>query len=238
MKNIWAIVTARRNSKSIKRKNIVKLGNKKIIEYSFDVLDKIRKKRQIQKIIVSSDDEIIKKLSKKFNFEYHKRIKKLSGDRVNSVDVVKDVLNTAKNSGYKLPEYFLLIQPTSVFIQKEHLNKIINKLKTNKFKSAQTIIKVPHQFHAYNQRELFNTKVKFLFEKKRMLMHNKQTKPSFYSYGNLIASNTNKFLKESNFFIKPSFGLLIKNIYGFELDNIFDLKVAQQLVKKKINYYE
>ena len=49
MKNIWAIVTARRNSKSIKRKNIVKLGNKKIIEYSFDVLDKIRKKRQIQK---------------------------------------------------------------------------------------------------------------------------------------------------------------------------------------------
>ena len=44
MKNIWAIVTARRNSKSIKRKNIVKLGNKKIIEYSFDVLDKIRKK--------------------------------------------------------------------------------------------------------------------------------------------------------------------------------------------------
>ena len=67
-----------------------------------------------------------------------------------------------------------------------------------------------------------------------MLMHNKQTKPSFYSYGNLIASNTNKFLKESNFFIKPSFGLLIKNIYGFDLDNIFDLKVAQQLVKKKL----
>ena len=96
-----------------------------------------------------------------------KELKSFLGIGVNSVDVVKDVLNTAKNSGYKLPEYFLLIQPTSVFIQKEHLNKIINKLKTNKFKSAQTIIKVPHQFHAYNQRELFNTKVKFLFEKKK-----------------------------------------------------------------------
>ena len=85
---------------------------------------------------------------------------------------------------------------------------------------------------------IFVYSMEFLFEKKRMLMHNKQTKPSFYSYGNLIASNTNKFLKENNFFLKPSFGLLIKNIYGFDLDNIFDLKVAQQLIKKKIKYYE
>ena len=134
MKDIWAIVTARRNSKSIKRKNIVKLGNKKIIEYSFDVLDQIRKKKQIQKIIVSSDDEVIKKLSIKFNFDYYKRIKKLSGDRVNSVEVVKDVLNTAQTLGHKLPEYFLLIQPTSVFIQKKHLNKIIGHFLIMTFK--------------------------------------------------------------------------------------------------------
>ena len=89
-----------------------------------------------------------------------------------------------------------------------------------------------------NQRYLKNQKTGFIFEKKRMLMHNKQTKPIFYAYGNLIASNTDKFIKNKNFFLKPSFGLPIKNIFGFDVDNNYDLKVIKQLLMKKISSYE
>ena len=71
-----------------------------------------------------------------------------------------------------------------------------------------------------------------------MKMHNKQTKPVFYAYGNLIASKTDQFIKYQNFFLKPSFGLPIKNIFGFDVDNKFDLKIVQQLLKKKMSIYE
>lgn len=232
----WAIVTARRNSKSIIRKNIKKIKNKELIKYSFDQLIKIK---ELDKIIVSSDDEKIKKICEEYSFEYFKRKKKLSGDLVNSVDVVVDVLKEAKNKFSEIPDYFLLIQPTSIFINKDNIKKIISKLKTEKYNSAQTITKVPHQFHAFNQRILNkNLTTYFVFEEKRMKMHNKQTKPVFYSYGNLIATNSKKFLNKKNFFLKPSYGHVIDRIHGFDLDNAYDLKIINQIVRKPIKFYE
>ena len=47
-KEFWCIVTARRNSKSIKRKNLVKIKGKELIKYSFDVIKKSTKlKKQL-----------------------------------------------------------------------------------------------------------------------------------------------------------------------------------------------
>ena len=69
-------------------------------------------------------------------------------------------------------------------------------------------------------------------------MHNKQTKPKFYAYGNLIACRTKKFLKTENFFVKPSFGYLIPDIYGFDLDNQFDLKILRKIIIKDLSKYE
>ena len=234
--NFWAIVTARRNSKSILRKNITKIKNKELIKYSFDELKKVK---ELEKVIVSTDDEKIKKITEKYKFNYFKRKKKLSGDLVNSVDVVVDVLEEAKNKFNMLPSYFLLIQPTSIFLKKKHIVSLIKNLKTKKFLSAQTISKVPHQFHAYNQRHLDSkSKTFFVFQKERMKMHNKQTKPIFYSYGNLIATDAKKFLKKKNFFLKPSYGHVIERIYSFDLDNSHDLKVINQIIKKPIKSYE
>ena len=235
-KEFWCIVTARKNSKSIKRKNIAKIKGKELIKYSFDELSKLKK--EIKKVIVTTDDKIIKKISKKYKFDICHRKKQLSGDLVNSVEVAIDTLkHSLKTYGY-LPKFFFLIQPTSIFLRSDHIKSLVRKLKFGNFKSAQTIIKVPHQFHAYNQRFYKNSKTAFIFEKKRILMHNKQTKPNFYAYGNLIASKTDQFLKNKNFFVKPSFGLPIKNILGFDVDNKFDLKIIKQLLKKKISYYE
>ena len=38
-------------------------------------------------------------------------------------------------------------------------------LERGHYNSGQTIIKVPHQFHAYNQRYFKNSKTNFVFEK-------------------------------------------------------------------------
>ena len=54
--------------------------------------------------------------------------------------------------------------------------------------------------------------------------YNKQRKPKFYAYGNLIACKTKQFLKNKNFFVKPSFGYQIHNIYGYDVDNHYDQK--------------
>ena len=234
---VWAIVTARKNSKSIKRKNIVKIKNKELILYSFEELKRI--KNIVRKVITSTDDEKIKKMCKRFSYDVFHRNRLFSGDFTNSVDVVLDVINKSLDKYKFLPKIFLLIQPTSIFLRSSQIIKIVKKLnERSKFKSAQTIIRVPHQFHAYNQRKLVNKQTSFMFEKKRMKMHNKQTKPKSFAYGNLIACKTKYFIKSKNFFIKPSYGLHISNIYGFDVDNSYDLKVINQILKKSVKYYE
>ena len=65
-------------------------------------------------------------------------------------------------------------------------------------------------------------------------MHNKQTKPVFYAYGNLIASKTDQLCVK---IFKTKLWSSIKNIFGFDVDNKFDLKIIKQLLKK-ISIYE
>ena len=71
-----------------------------------------------------------------------------------------------------------------------------------------------------------------------MKMHNKQTKPIFYAYGNLITSKTDQFIKYQKFFSKTKLWSSSKKYFGFDVDNKFDLKIVQQLLKKKISIYE
>ena len=94
----------KKNSKSIKRKNIVKINGKELVKYSFDEIKSLKK--HIKKTIVSTDDPTIKKISKNYDFEIIHRSSKLSGDLVNSVDVVIDVLKKCKLKFNYLPKFF------------------------------------------------------------------------------------------------------------------------------------
>ena len=126
----WCIVTARKNSKSIKRKNLSKIKGKELIRYSFDELKKVRK--YSKKIITTTDDLKIKRLCKIYGFEIIHRKKNLSGDLINSVDVVYDALiKSLRTHGY-LPKAFFLIQPTSIFLKSEHIIKLIKVFKNYK----------------------------------------------------------------------------------------------------------
>ena len=60
MENYVAIIPARKGSKSIKNKNLVKIKGKRLIDYTINAA---RKTKKISKIIVSSD---IKSLLKKY----------------------------------------------------------------------------------------------------------------------------------------------------------------------------
>jgi pseudaminic acid cytidylyltransferase len=57
MKNCIAIIPARKNSQRIKNKNTIKIKNNRLICYAIDAAKKINK------IIVSTDDKKIMKLS-------------------------------------------------------------------------------------------------------------------------------------------------------------------------------
>ena len=104
------LVPARKGSKGIKGKNLVKINKKELIVRTFESLKSIKKENKY----VLTDDNKVKNIAKKYNIDtsyFRKKI--LSGDDVELIDTVKDFciyLGTRKT--YK---YVVILQPTSPF---------------------------------------------------------------------------------------------------------------------------
>ena len=81
------IIPARKGSKGIKNKNIISFCGKPLIQHTFDTAKKIKNEFDI---LVSTDSDKIRKLALKNKFYFlGSRPKILSGDKVETKDVLK-----------------------------------------------------------------------------------------------------------------------------------------------------
>jgi len=233
-KKTMALITARGGSKSIPLKNIVPVCGRPLIEYSCFALQKAN---TVDRIICSTDSKKIADVCKRNNIEIIDRPPHLSGDLVNSIDVVINVANTLYDIEGSVSEIILLIQPTSIFINSQHIDQTVNALKNNpEAKSSQTVVKVPHQFHAYNQRMMSEDSkdICFAFLKERIKGYSKQTKPTFYTYGNLIVTRTLPLLEEKTLFARPSIPIEIPFYYSYDLDSQDDIELAELMINNNL----
>ena len=81
--NVIAVIPARKGSKSIKNKNIIKINKKSLIEYTFTEVEK----SILKKSFILTDSQKIKNIAKKYkiNNDYI-RPKKLSQDKTSLLD--------------------------------------------------------------------------------------------------------------------------------------------------------
>lgn len=107
MKKDLVIIPARKGSKRIKNKNLVKIFNKPLINWTIEYAKKIKTKNV--DIIVSSDCNKVKKICFKEKIYFLKRPKKISSDNSKMNQVIFNVLQNLKEK-YR---YIILLQPTS-----------------------------------------------------------------------------------------------------------------------------
>ena len=68
MKRILALILARKGSVRLKNKNILKLINKSLIEWTFETINKKNIRRLFVDVLVSTDSKKILTISKKYKF--------------------------------------------------------------------------------------------------------------------------------------------------------------------------
>ena len=109
MYKVLGIVPARKGSKGIKRKNLVDINGKPLIEYTFEG---IAKSKIINDFIISTDSKTIYDISKKYDPIFNGlRPANLSEDNSLTIDVVKYELNQLGNTLEKY-SHIMLLQPT------------------------------------------------------------------------------------------------------------------------------
>jgi len=228
----WGIIPARGGSKTIPLKNMVSLNGKPLIDY---VIKVAKNCEQLDRIICSTENEKIASFCLANGIEVHRRPKELSGDQVHVVDVLVNLLKDYALNNNQLPDFIVLLQPTSPFVLPEHIQKCISNLKKDKrAKSAQTITTFPHNFHAYNQRVIEEGYVTFKFVEEKKAFWTKQQKPKLYAFGNVVVTMTETLIKEKEIFANPSIPHIIPFPYALDVDGPDELIWAEIMIKSQM----
>ena len=221
-------IPARGGSKSIKKKNLVDLAGSPLIDYCIRAA---LSAEGVGRIVCSTDSQEIMDRAAHFGINVDERPPALGGDDIKVRDVVDDFI---KREGI-VSEWVVLVQPTSPFLLPEHILSLIRAAeRAVEAVTAQNLVRVPHNFHAWSQRSFQAGRVVFINKEQRLAAYNKQRKPELYKFGNLVMARCDHIASGGDFFDEESVGELIISPYDFDLDGPEDLPVAEALISASL----
>jgi CMP-N,N'-diacetyllegionaminic acid synthase len=231
LKNFICIIPARAGSKGIKNKNLVKIKNKPLIQYTIDVAKKLSKHCEI---VVSTDSPKIKKICIKNELEFYGlRPKRLSSDTALTKDVV---MYEVKKIEKKLNKKFfgiLLLQPTCPIRDYKKLMKSMQILKNEKFNSVVSVADVGAT-HPFRMKKIVNGYLKNYMNFKTENMAPRQNLPKvFIRSGSFYIIQRNYFFKKKSLVGDRCYGYKLNGLETTNIDNINDLLFLKLLLNKK-----
>ena len=226
--NICTIITARGGSKGIPRKNIKNLNGKPVLAYS---IEPSVASDFIKKTYVTTEDEEISEISKKFNAEVIERPQELAKDTSSSVDVILHALDYLEEKD-SLPEFFVLLQPTSPLRTTEDIDNSINLFIDNECDALISVCEIDH-----TSMLSLTLENKFLVPNcdKDFLNKRRQDLPTYYSPNGAIYITTPESLRKNRTFIpKKTIPYVMPKERSVDLDTPFDFKLAEFLLKNEV----
>lgn len=232
MKNQFlCIIPARGGSKGIKNKNMIKICDKPLIQFTIDTAKKLS---NYCDILISTDSEKIKKIciKNKLNF-YGFRPKKLSNDKALTKDVVRyELLRIEKILNKK---YFgvILLQPTCPVRDYKKILSGIKILKKKKYNSVLSIADVGGN-HPYRMKILKKNFCYNFMKFKTENMMPRQILPKIYiRSGSFYIIERKCFLKNNSLVGNKCYGYIIKGLETTNIDTKKDLEFFKFLIDKK-----
>ncbi|MDA9768109.1 acylneuraminate cytidylyltransferase family protein [Candidatus Pelagibacter bacterium] len=220
---ILGFIPARGGSKTIPLKNLHKIFNKPLIQYT---IESALQSKIFYKIIVSSDHKKILNFTKKFKkISSLKRPKNISGDAASTDSALEHTLNQlAKNKDIK-PEYICIIEPTAPLRSALSLKKLKNFLKKKEVNSLITINSLDHI-----PGKIKNDKFHFLEFNRQA----RQLRKKYYiETGTFYLVSYKYFMKYKKIVSKKPYGFEVPKIESIDINDHEDLKFAEGLLKLK-----
>ena len=221
-KTFLAIIPARGGSKRLPRKNVLDLNGKPLIAYSIEAgLDS----SYIDKVVVTSDDDEILTISKKYGAVTINRPNELASDIATTFDAIKHTVDNCEKY-----DYIVLLQPTSPLRDEKHIDKAIELLELKKSDAVVSVCKMDHSPLWSNTLSDSLSMTGFL--KDEALNQRSQDLEEYYRInGAIYICNTGKLLEEESFFLKEKiFAYKMDRESSIDIDTKIDFKMAEILI--------
>lgn len=233
--NIIAIIPARGSSKSVPRKNIRLLNGKPLIYYT---IKEAQKSKYISRVVVSTEDEEIAEISKKYGAEVVKRPEELARDDSPTIDAIMHIIDwfEAKN------EYFdivALLEPTSPLRKEDDLDNAI-RLFIDNIDTADSLVSVGevHLENPYIMKTVEDGFVKPFVEVGKSFHQRQQLPKVYFPYGIVYLSKVDALKKYKTFYQERTIPYFIERWQNYEIDDIYDFICVEAILKYRLESHK
>ncbi len=229
-KRVLSIIPARGGSKGIPRKNIVNLSGEPLIAWT---INESLKSKYISKTIVSSDDNEILHISKKYGADTIKRPADLSNDFSTSESVATHVLKDLSSHNEEF-DVLVLLQPTSPLRTFSDIDKALDILFNNdKATAVISGYNLDNKFlkaFSMNSSGMLSDDI----NKDYTFVRRQDLPKMFMPNGAIYIANIESFINEGGFYTNNTLPYEMSKENSLDIDTFTDLSLANMILNKKL----
>ncbi|MBU4298540.1 acylneuraminate cytidylyltransferase family protein [Patescibacteria group bacterium] len=224
---IIAIIPARGGSKRLSKKNIRPLSGKPLIAWTIEAA---LKSKYVGRVIVSTEDKEIARVSEKWGAEVIKRPEILATDTTKTTDVIFHALNVLKKQK-TFPYAIVVLQPTSPLRKAADINKAINIFLKHKSGSVVSVSETPNNFWwaLKNKKEYLEP----VFGWQKFFKRSQYLPKIFIPNGAIYVLMPQTLLRHKIFYLRnKTFPCVMPAERSIDIDYEIDFKLAEFIFKK------
>jgi CMP-N-acetylneuraminic acid synthetase len=221
--SVVAIVTARRDSKRLPRKNVRLLNGRPLVAYSIEAGLTCP---EVSETWVTTDDPEVATIATNMNAKVLRRPQRFCTDSASSYDAVAHALRSIEANF----EYVALLQPTSPLRNAFHLSECINQFRNDK--NARSLMSVCTSEHSpYKMLKANGRHVEALFREDQLNVPSQQLPTTYRQNGAIYLMKCVDFLAADHFFVPPVLAYPMDARFSFDIDTELDLVIAEKLMQ-------
>ena len=222
-------IGARGGSKGVPKKNIKQIGGKPLIAHT---IKSSLESKIFSHVIVSTDDNEIAKIAKKYGAEVpFLRPKKLATANASMDEVIVHAINKLFSLGY---DFDVLVNRdcTAPFIRISDIKKGVSLLNKKKNDAVVAVYKT-HLNPYFNMMELGSKGFLKFSKQTKKCVNNRQDAPVVYQLTGFQIINVTRFLKYKKIYMPRISPIEIPTKTGLMIDNEFEFQIADCMYRKR-----
>ena len=230
MKKILTVIPARGGSKGIPRKNIVKINDRPLIDYTIQAALQVSR---INHVIVSTEDEEIASISRGLGVEVpFMRPNHLAVDQAQSAPVVIDALYRMEEINNIKYDAVLMLQPTSPLRTSKHIEKALDLFFSQECDSVVSVVSVGGT-HPFRMKRLVDDRLVNYIDQGFWDMRPRQELPPVYiRNGSIYLIERDVLINKGQMIGEKCLGMVMGDKESINIDTPLDLKLAELLLEE------
>lgn len=230
-KKVIAIIPARGGSKGLPRKNILELCGKPLIAWTIECA---LGSRYIDKVVVSTENQEIAEISKKYGAQVVERPEEFARDNSPTIDAIMHVINWFEDKGLYF-DIIVLLEPTSPLRKENDLDNAIELFIEN-VERADSLVSVGevHMENPHITKKIENSYVKPLIEIGKNVHQRQQLPKVYFPYGVIYLARTIALKKNKTFYIERTIPYFIERWQNYEIDDIYDFICIEAILRNRL----